>query len=74
MPTLIPKKALARKAVKVTAKHSAKGATSKVRRDPARAGSLIGLGLVLGAVAGWLAGRSRTPALPPAGQPGSVPA
>jgi len=48
----------ARKAVKATAKHTAHGATSKLRRDPIRATSLLVAGAVFGAVAGWAAGRS----------------
>jgi hypothetical protein len=52
------KKTLARKAVKTTAKHSAHGAASKLRRDPIRAATLLGLGGAIGAVAGWIAGRS----------------
>jgi len=52
------KSTLARKAVKSTAKHSAHGAASKVRRDPVRAVTLLGLGGIVGALAGWFAGRS----------------
>jgi hypothetical protein len=53
MPSL--KKAIARKAVKSTAKHTAHGTASKLRRDPIRATTLIGLGCLLGgfAVAAW---------------------
>lgn len=51
------KSTLARKAVKTTAKHSAHGAASKLRRDPVRAVTLLGLGVVVGAVAGWFASR-----------------
>ncbi len=58
------KNTLARKAVKATAKHSARGAASKVKRDPIRAATLLGLGGALGAVAGWLAARSATGAAP----------
>jgi hypothetical protein len=50
------KKTLARKAVKSAAKHTAHGTASKLRRDPMRAATLLGLG----AVAGWMAGRSAT--------------
>jgi hypothetical protein len=49
---------LARKAVKTTAKHSAHGAASKLRRNPVRALTLLGLGGIVGALAGWFAGRS----------------
>lgn len=52
------KNTIARKAVKVTAKHTARGTASKVRRDPAKAASLLVAGALLGAVAGWTAGRS----------------
>ncbi|HET7120802.1 MAG TPA: hypothetical protein VFI17_06080 [Solirubrobacterales bacterium] len=52
------KKSLARKAVKSTAKHSARGTASKLKRDPIRAIALLGLGGLLGALAGWLLGRS----------------
>jgi hypothetical protein len=49
---------LARKAVKATAKHTARGTASKLKRDPLRAATLLGLGGAVGAVAGWIAGRS----------------
>ena len=52
------KSTLARKAMKVTAKHTARGTASKLRRDRVRAVTLLGLGGALGAVAGWMAGRS----------------
>jgi hypothetical protein len=52
------KKTLARQAVKTTARHSARGTSSKLKRDPMRAVTLLGLGGVLGALAGWMAGRS----------------
>jgi len=52
------KNTLARKAVKATAKHSARGTASKLKRDPLRAATLLGLGGLVGGVAGWLAGRS----------------
>lgn len=48
------KKALARRAVKTTARHTARGTASKLKRDPLRAVTL----LALGALAGWMAGRS----------------
>jgi len=51
------KSTLARKAVKTTAKHSAHGAASKLRRNPVRAVTLLGLGGIVGALAGWFAGR-----------------
>jgi hypothetical protein len=52
MPSI--KKALARKAVKSTAKHTAHGAASKLKREPLRATTLLGFGLLLGGLAGWL--------------------
>lgn len=54
------KSTLARKAVKATARHSAHGTASKLRRDPLRAATLLGVGALLGAFAGWTAGRSST--------------
>ena len=59
------KKTLARKAAKAAAKHTAHGTVSKLKRDPVRAVTLLGLGGAVGALAGWLAGRSAT------GQPAS---
>jgi len=56
MPAI--KNTLARKAVKATAKHTARGTASKLKRDPLRAATLLGLGGAVGAVAGWVAGRS----------------
>lgn len=47
------KKAIARKAVKSTAKHTARGAASKLRRTPVRATALLAIGTVAGALAGW---------------------
>ncbi|MET0557803.1 MAG: hypothetical protein ABW065_03920 [Solirubrobacterales bacterium] len=55
------KNTIARKAVKATAKHTAHGTASKLRRDPLRAATLLGAGAVLGALAGWTAGRSAAP-------------
>lgn len=52
------KNTLARKAVKTTAKHTAHGTASKLKRDPVRAVTLLGLGGAFGALAGWMAGRS----------------
>jgi len=52
------KNTLARKAVKTTAKHTARGTASKLKRDPVRAVTLLGLGGALGALAGWVAGRN----------------
>ena len=52
------KKLVARKAAKSAAKHTAHGTVSKLRRDPMRAATLLGLGGAIGAVAGWMAGRT----------------
>jgi hypothetical protein len=49
------KSKMARKAAKSTAKHSVRGAASKLRRDPIRSGALLGLGCVAGFLAGWFA-------------------
>lgn len=54
------KSTIARKAVKATAKHTAHGTASKVRRNPARAVTLLGIGGVFGALVGWFAGRNRS--------------
>ncbi len=58
------KSTLARKAVKATAKHTAHGAASKLRRDRMRATTLVGLGVLVGALAGWLAGRGASGEIP----------
>jgi hypothetical protein len=52
------KQKLARKAVKSTAKHTAHGAVSKLRRKPPRAVTLLGLGVLAGVLLGWLLARS----------------
>lgn len=54
------KKAVARKAVRTTVKHSAHGTASKLKREPVRAATLLGLGGLLGGVATWLATRAGT--------------
>lgn len=51
------KSTLARKAAKTTAKHSAHGAASKLKRDPMRATTLLGIGALIGAATAWLLGR-----------------
>jgi hypothetical protein len=56
MPAI--KKIVARKAAKAAAKHTAYGTVSKLKRDPVRAATLLGLGGAVGAVAGWVAGRT----------------
>lgn len=51
------KTSFARKAAKATAKHTAHGAASKLKREPMRAGTLLALGAAAGALCGWLAAR-----------------
>jgi membrane protein YqaA with SNARE-associated domain len=58
------KQSIARKAVKSTAKHTAHGAASKLKRDPVRTTTLLGIGCVAGGVAGWTLARAAGP--PPA--------
>lgn len=58
------KKAAARKAAKTTAKHTARGIFSKLRRDPMRSTTLLAVGALAGAFAGWLLGRGAAPAPP----------
>jgi len=52
------KKSVARKAVKSTAKHTARGTASKLKRNPLRAATLLGIGGAVGVLAGWLLGRN----------------
>lgn len=59
MPSI--KKTLARRAVKTTARHTAHGTASKLKRNPVRAVTLLGLGGIAGAVVGWIAARSAAP-------------
>lgn len=47
------KNTIARKAVKATAKHGARGSAAKLKRSPVRALTLLGIGGALGAVAGY---------------------
>lgn len=48
---------LAQKAVKTTAKHTAHGTASKLKREPMRASTLLALGAAIGAATVWLVGR-----------------
>ena len=48
---------LGRKATKATVRHSIRGFASKAQRKPLRSVSLLSAGGVLGAAAGWVAGR-----------------
>ncbi len=52
------KKNLAMKVAKAAAQHTAHGTASKLKRDPMRAATLLGLGGIVGAAAGWMAGRT----------------
>jgi hypothetical protein len=52
------KSRFARKAAKTGAKHTAHGAASKLKRKPMRTGTLLLVGGVFGAAAGWLAARN----------------
>jgi hypothetical protein len=59
MPSI--KKAIAREAVKSTAKHTAHGTAAKLKREPLRATTLLAVGGVAGALAGWALARTATP-------------
>jgi len=52
------KKNLVKKAAKFAAKHTAHGTASKLKRDPMRTATLLGLGGAVGAAAGWMAART----------------
>jgi hypothetical protein len=54
------KKRVARRAVRSTAKHTARGTASRLKRSPARALTLLGIGAAAGSLATWLAARTRT--------------
>jgi hypothetical protein len=51
------KRKLAGKAAKTTARHTARGAASKLRRDPLRAATLLGIGWAVGMLTGRLFAR-----------------
>ena len=61
------KRSLARKAVRSTAKHTAHGTASKLKRDPLRALTLLGVGCLAGAVAGWTLARTAGQTAPSGG-------
>lgn len=61
------KQKVARKAVKKTAKHTAHGTASKLRRTPVRSTTLLGLGAAVGLLAGWLLGRTNADPEPATG-------
>jgi hypothetical protein len=46
-----------KKAAKATVRHSARGVAAKAQRKPLRSISLISIGAVAGATAGWFAAR-----------------
>jgi hypothetical protein len=48
---------IGRKAAKATLRHSWNGLVSKAQRKPFRSVSLLSVGGVVGATAGWFAGR-----------------
>ena len=50
-------KSVGRKATKATVKHSARGLSSKAKRQPLRSVSLLSVGGAVGAALGWFAGR-----------------
>ena len=50
-------KTIGRKAAKATLRHSVRGFASKAQRRPLRSVSLLSAGGLIGAAAGWLAGR-----------------
>jgi F0F1-type ATP synthase assembly protein I len=58
------KSKLARKAVRSTAKHTAHGTASKLRREPVRAATLLVIGGLAGVLVGWMLGRGHTSQAP----------
>lgn len=46
-----------KKATKATVKHSARGLSSKAKRQPLRSATLLSLGGAIGVAVGWVAGR-----------------
>jgi hypothetical protein len=48
---------IGRKATKATIRHSIRGVSSKAQRKPLRSASLLSIGGLVGATAGWFAGR-----------------
>ena len=48
---------LGKKATRATWRHSVRGFASKAQRRPFRSASLLSVGGVIGATAGWFAGR-----------------
>ena len=68
-----------RKAAKATVRHTVHGTASKVRRDPLRTSTLLGAGVLIGAVLALVLQRrsapapDAAPAPPAAAQPGPQP-
>ena len=50
-------KTIQKKAAKATVRHSVRGVASKAQRKPLRSASLLSVGGLVGAAAGWFAGR-----------------
>jgi hypothetical protein len=48
---------IGRKATKATVRHSVRGVSSKAQRKPFRSATLLSVGGLFGAAAGWFAGR-----------------
>ena len=46
-----------KRATKATVRHSVRGFASKAQRQPLRSASLLSVGGLVGATAGWFAGR-----------------
>jgi hypothetical protein len=50
-------RSVGKKATKATVRHSARGFSSKAKRQPLRSVSLLSVGGAVGAAVGWFAGR-----------------
>lgn len=50
-------KTIGRKAARATVRHSVRGVAAKAQRKPVRSASLLTAGGLVGAAAGWFAGR-----------------
>jgi hypothetical protein len=61
MPRL--KRAAAQTATRAVLRHSVHGVAAKLRRRPLRSATLLGAGVGVGVLGGWMAGRRRA-ALP----------
>ena len=48
---------IGKKATKATVRHSVRGVASKAQRKPLRSATLLSMGGLFGAAAGWVAGR-----------------